>query len=117
MLVHSVVDGVPKEDGNCNGYGNVNNNVDTHVKVGGINVASSNPGEKNKCKKKPFNLTKDKHKSKPKGSSPVMLERPNKRSRIVFEEDFSNFNLMGRPLEEKVSGEAGSKFPEEDPAS
>ncbi|KAJ0804414.1 hypothetical protein HanPI659440_Chr02g0037791 [Helianthus annuus] len=52
MLVHSVVDGVPEVDGNCNDYGNVNINVDTHVKVGGINNVSSNPGEKKKCKKK-----------------------------------------------------------------
>ncbi|KAF5765375.1 hypothetical protein HanRHA438_Chr15g0715431 [Helianthus annuus] len=61
-------------------------------------------GNLNIKKKKPFNISKDKHKSVPKGLSLEILNRPNKRARVDMEDIFDNFGRLGRPVEEMLLG-------------
>ncbi|KAJ0902776.1 putative RNA recognition motif domain, nucleotide-binding alpha-beta plait domain superfamily [Helianthus annuus] len=79
---------------------------DSQVNVGRNITFSSVSGEKNCNRKKPFNIAKDKHKSKPSAVSPELHSRPKKRTRVDLEESYDSFGLLGRPAVEKVHEES-----------
>ncbi|MFS7890017.1 hypothetical protein Hanom_Chr00s000006g01613831 [Helianthus anomalus] len=54
------------------------------------------PRENGVSRKKPFNILRDKHKPKPKSVSPED-SRPKKRSRLMLEDSFDRFGILGRP--------------------
>ncbi|KAJ0673307.1 putative RNA recognition motif domain, nucleotide-binding alpha-beta plait domain superfamily [Helianthus annuus] len=64
----------------------------------GIFPFSSVPGVGIRNKKKPFNLVKDKHKGKSIADSPDSQSRPKKRTRLVLEDSFESFGVLGRPM-------------------
>ncbi|MFS7898996.1 hypothetical protein Hanom_Chr00s039064g01773601 [Helianthus anomalus] len=80
-----------------------NNEVLMSAEVGGSQVNSeknfpflSVPKETGVTRKKPFNILRDKHKSKPKSVSPDVI-RPNKRSRVSLDESFERFDFFIQP--------------------
>ncbi|MFS7992218.1 hypothetical protein Hanom_Chr12g01079681 [Helianthus anomalus] len=75
---------------------------------GTFNVFSSVAGDLNIKRKKPFNISRDKHKVVPNGLSPEVLNRPNKRSRVEMEDNFVNFGNLGQPVNEKSLGVSGT---------
>ncbi|KAM0058235.1 hypothetical protein Hdeb2414_s0005g00167891 [Helianthus debilis subsp. tardiflorus] len=86
-----------KENGKCN------NEVMMSEEGGGSQVNSeknfpfmSVTKETGVTRKKPFNILRDKHKSKPKSVSPDVI-RPNKRSRVMLDESFERFDLFNQP--------------------
>ncbi|KAJ0717022.1 hypothetical protein HanPI659440_Chr13g0519001 [Helianthus annuus] len=85
-----------KENDKCN------NEVLMSAEVGGSQVNSeknfpfmSVPKQTGVTRKKPFNILRDKHKSKPKSVSPDVI-RPNKRSRVSLDESFERFDFFNQ---------------------
>ncbi|MFS7960706.1 hypothetical protein Hanom_Chr08g00706191 [Helianthus anomalus] len=76
--------------------------------AGSFNIFSSVVGDKNNNRKKPFDISRDKHKSIPNGVSPEVINRHNKRSRVDMEESFDRFGNLGRPIKEKIVGDSGT---------
>ncbi|KAJ0457352.1 hypothetical protein HanIR_Chr15g0772731 [Helianthus annuus] len=77
-----------------------NGHVSPQDCAGSFNVFSLVSGEKNNTRKKPFDISRDKHKPVNNGLSQEVSIRP-KRTRVDLEDSFERFGNLGRPNVEK----------------